>query len=158
MSVSFCLPNPVAVSAFMICGVLCAYTEMLCAYTEMLWMCVLYVSFGSKVRPRTFGCIVVYVRPRLLIYSAGSGVNRVHVVFGNNKILRTPPLHISSTEGILPRLTLAQLRTNKSFFLKSYLHKVGAKSHPSLLCPLCNTPSLQLHTHHPWICVQTPLE
>ena len=22
--------------------------------TEMLWMCVLYVSFGSKVRPRTF--------------------------------------------------------------------------------------------------------
>ena len=29
----------------------------LCACTEMLWMCVLYVSFGSKVRPRTFGCI-----------------------------------------------------------------------------------------------------
>ena len=45
MSVSFCLPHPVAVSAFMIC-------RGLCAYTEMLWMCVLYVSFGSKVRPR----------------------------------------------------------------------------------------------------------
>ena len=29
-------------------------------------MCVLYVSFGSKVRRRTFGC--------------GSGVNRVQVV------------------------------------------------------------------------------
>ena len=23
----------------------------LCACTEMLWMCVLYVSFGSKLRP-----------------------------------------------------------------------------------------------------------
>ena len=43
MGVSFCLPHPVAVSAFMICRGLC---------TEMLWKCVLYVSFGSKVRPR----------------------------------------------------------------------------------------------------------
>ena len=49
MSVSFCLPHPVAVSAFMIC-------IDLCACTEMLWMCVLYVSFGSKERPRTSGC------------------------------------------------------------------------------------------------------
>ena len=52
MSVSFCLPDPVAVSAFMIC-------RGLCACTEMLWMCVLYVSFGSKVRPRTFGCVAM---------------------------------------------------------------------------------------------------
>ena len=52
MSVSLCLPHPVAVSAFMIC-------RGLCACTEMLWMCVLYVSFGSKVRPRTFGCIAM---------------------------------------------------------------------------------------------------
>ena len=29
----------------------------LCACPEMLWMSVLYVGFGSKVRPRTFGCI-----------------------------------------------------------------------------------------------------
>ena len=28
----------------------------LCACTEMLWMGALYVRFGSKVRPRTFGC------------------------------------------------------------------------------------------------------
>ena len=55
----------------------------LCVCTEMLWMCVLYVSFGSKVRPRTFGCVVMgsallfIVRSRLLVYSAGSGVNRV---------------------------------------------------------------------------------
>ena len=79
MSVSFCLPHPAAVSAFMIC-------RGLCVCTEMLWMCVLYVSFGSKVRPRTFGCVAMgiallfIVRSRLLVYSAGSGVNRVQVV------------------------------------------------------------------------------
>ena len=49
-------------------------------------MCVLYVSFGSKVRPRTFGCVAMgsallfNLRDRLLCYSAGSGVNRVQVV------------------------------------------------------------------------------
>ena len=79
MSVSFYLPHPVAVSVFMIC-------RGLCARTEMLWMCVLYVSFGSKVRPRTVGCVAMgsallfIVRSRLLVYSAGSGVNRVQVV------------------------------------------------------------------------------
>ena len=79
MSVSFCLPHPVAVSAFMFC-------RGLCACTEMLWMCVLYVSFGSNVRPRTFGCVamgsaLLFInRSRLLVYSAGSGVNRVQVV------------------------------------------------------------------------------
>ena len=35
---------------------------------------------------------------------------------------------------------------NKSPFLKSYLHKVDAKSHPSLLCPLCNNHIY--NTHH----------
>ena len=49
-------------------------------------MCVLYVSFGSKVRPRTFGCVAMcsavlfILRSRLLLYSARSGVNRVQVV------------------------------------------------------------------------------
>ena len=79
MSVSFCLSHPVTVSAFMIC-------RGLCACTEMLWMCVLYVSFRFKVRPRTFGCVAMgsallfIVRSRLLVYSAGSGVNRVQGV------------------------------------------------------------------------------
>ena len=41
MSVSFCLPHPVAVSAFMIC-------RGLWACTTMLWMCVLYVSLGQR--------------------------------------------------------------------------------------------------------------
>ena len=49
-------------------------------------MCVLYVSCGSKVRPRTFWCvamgsallfILVY---RLLVYSASYGVKKVQVV------------------------------------------------------------------------------
>ena len=80
MSVYFWLPHPVAVSVFMIC-------RGVCACTEMLWMFVLYVSFGSKVRPRTFGYIATgsallfIVRSRLPVYSAGSGVNRVQVVF-----------------------------------------------------------------------------
>ena len=52
MSVSFYLPHPVAVSAFIICS-------GLCACTEMLWMCVLYVSFRYKVRSRTFGCLAM---------------------------------------------------------------------------------------------------
>ena len=79
MSVSFGLPHPVAVSAFMTCRGSCACTEILCT-------CVLYVGFGSKVRPRTFGCVAIVrallfiVKSRLLVYSAGSGVNRVQVV------------------------------------------------------------------------------
>ena len=71
---------------------------------------------------------------------------------GKNKILCTPPPHISRIEDILRRLTrctLAQLRTNKSTFLKSYLHKVDAKSHPSPLCSLCcNTHTHDTHTTH----------
>ena len=44
------------------------------------------MSFGSKVRPRIFGCVamrsavVFSFRSRLLLYSAGSGMNRVQVV------------------------------------------------------------------------------
>ena len=72
MSVSFCLLHPVAVSVFMMC-------RGLCACNEMLWMCVLYVSFGSK--EVAMGCALLCIlRSRLLVYSAGSGVNRVQVV------------------------------------------------------------------------------
>ena len=52
----------------------------------------LYVSFGFKVRPRTFGCVAMgsallfIVRSRLLVYSAGSGVNRVQVVLSRQKL------------------------------------------------------------------------
>ena len=67
---------------------------------------------------------------------------------GNNKILRTPLSHINSSEEILPRLTrrtLSQPKTNKSPFLKSYLHKVDSKWHTAPLCPLCNT---HIHNTH----------
>ena len=86
ISVSFCLPNHVAVSAFIIC-------TNVCACTEMLLMCVLYVSFGSKVRPRTFGCVVMrsavlfMFRSRLLIYSAVSGVNMVQVLLSEFSVI-----------------------------------------------------------------------
>ena len=78
-------------------------------------------------------------------------VSRHLATRGNNKILRTPPPHISNSEEIPPRLTrrtLAQPITNKSPSLKSYLHKVNIKSHLSPLCPLCNTHD----THHLFNC------
>ena len=45
-------------------------------------MCVLYMSFGYKVRPRTFGCVAMcsamlfIFMSRLHLYSTGSGVNK----------------------------------------------------------------------------------
>ena len=89
----------------------------------------------------------------------------------NNKILCTPPPHISSSEEIHPRITrhtLAQLRTNKYPFFKSYLHKVDAKHIHHHYTPSVTS----THTTHiisstaptcaphcqPWICGQTPLE
>ena len=78
MRVSFCLSHTVTVSVFIICRDLYACTELL--------ICVLYMSFGSKVKPRIFGCVVMasavlfILRSILLIYSAGPGVNRVQVV------------------------------------------------------------------------------
>ena len=75
---SFCLPHPVAVSAFMIC-------RGLCACTEMLWMSVLYMGFGSNVRPRTFGCVVMgsallfIVRSRVQVVL--SGLSKSFVLF-----------------------------------------------------------------------------
>ena len=75
----------------------------------------------------------------------------------NNKILRTHPPQVSSTEENLPRhtrRTLAQLRTNKSPFLLSYLHKIDASTHPSPLCPLCSTH--EHTTQHLFSCPQIP--
>ena len=61
---------------------------------------------------------------------------------GNNKILHASPQHISCSEEIIPRITrctlASELRTNKSPFLKSYIHKVDSKTHPSPLYTLCN--------------------
>ena len=52
----------------------------------------LYVSLGSKIRPRTFGCVtmgssvLIILRSRLLVYFAGSGVNRVHVALSGYSV------------------------------------------------------------------------
>ena len=59
-----------------------------------------------------------------------------------NKNILKNTAQVSGTEENLPRHThcaLAQLRTNKSPFLLSYLHKIDASTHPSPLCPLCRT-------------------
>ena len=85
MCVPFCLPHPVAVSDFII------YRGM-CTSTEMLWICVLYVSLRFKISLRIFWfvamCSVVLfiLRSRLLLYSTGSGVNRVQVVLSGFNI------------------------------------------------------------------------
>ena len=70
----------------------CMICSGLCACIEMLWMCVLYVSFGSRVRPRTFGYVAMgsalfcIFRCRLLVYSAESGMNRAQVVLSGFSI------------------------------------------------------------------------
>ena len=72
-----------------------------------------------------YSVITTYIKTNSL-HTHTSIVFRHLATRGNNKILRTPPPHISSSGEILPRLTrriLAQLRTNKSPFLKSYLQK-----------------------------------
>ena len=56
-------------------------------------MCVLYVSFGSKVRPRTFGCVAMggavlfILRSGLLFYSVECGMNRVQVVLSGFSVI-----------------------------------------------------------------------
>ena len=63
------------------------------ACAEMLWMCVLYVSLVSKVGPRTLGCVamgseVLYnLSSRLILYTAGSEVNRVQVVLSGFSVI-----------------------------------------------------------------------
>ena len=101
---SVCLPHPVAVSAYSMCSGLCA--KKIYYYTEV---CVLYVSFGSKVRPRTFGCVVMgsamlfIFRSRLLLYSAGSRVNRVQVVLSRAKLYVAMVVCISCTRACVCR-------------------------------------------------------
>src|SRR6476661_9116926 len=74
-----------------------------------------------------------------------------------NKIINQPAPPINKDEQTLlrkTRRTLVQLRTNKSPFLKSYLHKIDPQNHSSPLCPLCNT---QNHdTKHLVTCFSLP--
>ena len=57
-----------------------------------------------------------------------------------NKVLQDETPSVSPAELLLSRetrRTLAQLRTNKSPLLVSYLFSIGDPRHPSPLCPLC---------------------
>ena len=58
----------------------------------------------------------------------------------NNKILNRQAPDIDQDEETLPRQTrrrLAQLRTNKSPFLRQYLHKIDPGTYQTDACPLC---------------------
>ena len=62
------------------------------------------------------------------------------MVFDLNKVLQDQTPSVSPAELLLSRetrRTLAQLRTNKSPLLVSYLFSIGDPRHPSPLCPLC---------------------
>ena len=87
----------------------------------------------------------------------------------NNKILRTHPPQVSSTEENLPRhtcRTLAQLRTNKSPFLLSYHTKSTSQHthhHSAPFVALTNMPHNIASVAHryaprcrPWICGGIP--
>ena len=77
--VSFCFPYVVDVSALSICIVLRAFVVVIS-------MCLLYVGLGSRVSPSIcglmfMGTVVLSIcRSSCVLYSAGSDVNRVHVV------------------------------------------------------------------------------
>ena len=79
MIVSFCFPHVVDVSALSICIVLRAFVVVIS-------MCLLYVSLGSRVSPSIFGLMFMgrvmlsICSSSCVLYSAGSGVRRVHVV------------------------------------------------------------------------------
>ena len=65
----------------------------------------------------------------------------------HNKILskQPPPIHESETTlDHHTRRTLAQIRSNKSPFILSYLNKISPSSYLSPSCPLCQT-----HIHDP---------
>ena len=77
----------------------------------------------------------------------------------HNKILNRPAPDINPKETTLTRQTrrrLAQLRTDKSPLLMTYLHKIDEDNHPDDLCPLCKT---QPHnTRHLFDCPDVPTD
>ena len=78
MIFSYCFPHVVDVSALSICIVVRAFVGVIS-------MCLLYVSLGSRVSPSIFGLIFMgsvmlsICNSSCVLYSAGSGVKRVHV-------------------------------------------------------------------------------
>ena len=70
-----------------------------------------------------------------------------------NSFIQDNPPDIHHSEMTLDRQTrrrLAQLRTDKSPFLESYLHHIDPTNHPSPECPLCSS---DIHdTYHLFVC------
>ena len=79
MIISFCFPHVVDVSALSICIVLRVFVVVIS-------MRLLYVSLGSRVSPSIVGLMFMgsvmlsICSSSCVLYSAGSGVKRVHVV------------------------------------------------------------------------------
>ena len=79
MIVTSCFPHVVDVSAVSICIVLRVFVVV-------IYMCLLYVSLESRVSPSIFGLmfmgtvVLSICSSSCVLYSAGSGVKRVHVV------------------------------------------------------------------------------
>ena len=79
MIASFCFPHVVDVSALSICIVLRAFVVV-------IYMSLLYMSLGSSVSPGIFGLMFMgsvmlsICSSSYVLYSAGLGVKRVHVV------------------------------------------------------------------------------
>ena len=82
--VPFCFPHVVDASALSICIVLRAFVVVIS-------MCLLYVSVGWRVSPSIFGLmfmgsVMSICSASCVLYSAGSGVKRVHVVLSGLRI------------------------------------------------------------------------
>ena len=67
---------------------------------DVISMCVLYVSLGSRVSPSIFGLMFIgsvmlsICSSSCVLYSAGSGVKRVHVVFSGLRMRLFVRVHV----------------------------------------------------------------
>ena len=93
MIVSFCFPHVVDVSSLSICIVLRAFIVVIS-------MCLLYVSLGSRVSPSIFGLMFMggvmlsICSSSCVMWSAGSGVKRVHVVLSGLRMRLFVRVHV----------------------------------------------------------------
>ena len=91
MIVSFCFSHVVDVFALSICIVLRALVVVIS-------MCSLHVSLGSRVSPSIFGLMfmgsVMLSICSCVLYSAGSGVKRVHVVLSGLRMRLFVRVHV----------------------------------------------------------------
>ena len=93
MIILFCFPHVVDMSALSICIVLRAFVVV-------IYMCLLYVSLGSRVSPSIFGLMFMgsvmlsICRSSWVLYSAGYGMKRVHVVLSGLRMRLFVRVHV----------------------------------------------------------------